>query len=111
MPPGRASLSGMWRSRTSSDAARGIRGRAPLLGAAALAALLPGAAGAAVFETQEHALARAFPAPARVVRATSYLSAEQVEAARKAAQAPVDSAVVTRYAAFAPDRTPEVMRI
>jgi hypothetical protein len=65
--------------------------------------LLAGSARAAVFETQEHALARAFPAPARVVRTTAYLSAEQVETARKAAQAPVDSAVVTRYAAFDPD--------
>lgn len=75
--------------------------RASLL--VALAALLPGAAGGAVFETQDQALARVFPPPARVVRTTSYLSSEQVEAARKAAQAPVDSAIVTRYAAFAPD--------
>lgn len=71
-----------------------------------LAALLPGAAGAAVFETQEQALARAFPPPARVVRSTSYLSEEQVEAARKSAQTPVDSAVVTRYAAFGADGAP-----
>ena len=77
------------------------RRRAPVL--LALAALLPGAAGAAVFETQEQALARAFPPPARVVRSTLFLSEEQLEAARKAAQAPVDSAVVTRYAAFGPD--------
>ncbi|MBK9090971.1 MAG: FMN-binding protein [Holophagales bacterium] len=69
----------------------------------ALAALLPGAAGAAVFETQEQALARAFPPPARVVRSTSFLSEEQHEAVRKTAQAPVDSAVVTRYAAFGTD--------
>ena len=68
-----------------------------------LAALLPGAAGAAVFETQEQAIARAFPPPARVVRSTAFLSEEQLEAARKAAQAPVDSAVVTRYAAFGTD--------
>ena len=95
----------MWRSRTSSDPAanRGARleRRAPLL--VALAALLPGAAGGAVFETQDQALARVFPPPARVVRTTSYLSPGQVEAARKAAQAPVDSAIVTRYAAFSPD--------
>ena len=69
----------------------------------ALAALLPGAAGAAVFETQEQALARVFPSPARVVRSTAYLTPAQVEAARKAAQAPVESAVVTRYAAFSPE--------
>ena len=37
------------------------------------------------------------------MRTTAYLSAEQVEAARKEAQAPVDSAVVTRYAAFTPE--------
>jgi hypothetical protein len=78
-----------------------FRRRAPAL--LALAALFPGAAGAAVFETQEQALARAFPPPVRVVRSTSFLSEEQLEAARKAAQAPVDSAVVTRYAAFGPD--------
>ncbi|MBI5445141.1 MAG: FMN-binding protein [Deltaproteobacteria bacterium] len=77
------------------------RQRAPAL--LALVALLPGAAAGTVFETQEQALSRAFPAPARVVRATSFLSPEQVESARKAAQAPVDSAVVTRYAAFGPD--------
>ena len=69
----------------------------------ALAALLPDAAGAAVFETQEQALARVFPPPARVVRSTAYLAPAQVEAARKAAQAPVESAVVTRYAAFSPE--------
>jgi hypothetical protein len=76
------------------------RRRAPVL--LALAALLPGAAGAAVFETQEQALSRVFPPPVRVVRSTSYLSEAQHEAARKTAQAPVDSAVVTRYAAFGP---------
>jgi hypothetical protein len=59
--------------------------------------------GAAVFETQDQALARAFPPPARVVRSTAFLSEEQLEAVRKAAQAPVDSAVVTRYAAFGAD--------
>ncbi len=69
----------------------------------ALAALLPGAAAAAAFETQEQALARAFPPPARVARSTSFLTDEQLEAARKTAQAPVDSAVVTRYAAFGAD--------
>ncbi len=94
-------------SPTSSDpgvraGARG-RWRAPAL--LALASLLPGAAGAVVFETQEQALARAFPPPARVVRATSYLSEAQLDGARKAAQAPVDSAVVTRYAAFGIDGT------
>jgi hypothetical protein len=68
-----------------------------------LVALLPAAAGAAVLETQEHALARVFPPPARVERSTGYLSPGQVEAARKSAQAPVDSSVVTRYAGFAPD--------
>jgi hypothetical protein len=68
-----------------------------------LAALLPGAAGAAVFETQEQALARVFPPPARVVRATAFLSPGQVETARRTAQAPVDSAVVTRYAGYGPD--------
>lgn len=72
----------------------------PAAAVLALAALLPGAAGAAVFETQEQALARVFPPPARVVRSTSYLTTAQVESARKAAQAPVESAVVTRYAGF-----------
>ena len=94
-------------SPTSSDSrlGPGVRSnrRAPAF--LALAALLPGAAGAAVFETQEQALARAFPPPARVVRATSYLSEAQLDAARKAAQAPVDSAVVTGYAAFGTDGT------
>lgn len=71
----------------------------------ALAALLPSAAGAAVFETQEQALARVFPPPARVVRATAYLAPAQVEAARKAAQTPIESAVVTRYAGFSPEGT------
>jgi len=80
-----------------------LRRRAQVL--LALAALLPGTAGAAVFETQEQALARAFPAPARVVRSTSFLSPEQQESARKVAQAPVESAVVTRYAAFGADGT------
>jgi Na+-translocating ferredoxin:NAD+ oxidoreductase RnfG subunit len=94
-------------SPTSSDhgvspCARRLR-RAPVL--LALAALLPGAAGAAVFETQEQAIARAFPPPARVVRSTVFLSEEQLAEARKAAQAPVDSAVVTRYAAFGTDGT------
>lgn len=98
----------MWRSRTSSgpepgSGARRLR-RAPAF--LELAALLSGAAEAAVFETQGQALARVFPPPARVERATSYLTPAQVEAARKAAQAPVDSAVVTRYAASGPDGVP-----
>jgi hypothetical protein len=94
-------------SRTSSDpgVSRGARRarRAPAF--LVLAALFPGAAGAAVFETQEQALARVFPPPARVSRSTAFLSPEQVESARKAAQAPVESAVVTRYAAFGADGT------
>jgi len=92
-------------SPTSSEAGTGPGARRPLraAGLLALAALLPGAAGAAVFETQEAALARAFPPPARVVRSTSFLTPRQVEAAGRAAQAPVESAVVTRYAAFGPD--------
>ena len=95
----------MSRSPTSSDPGTGPGARRLLraAGLLALAALLPGAAGAAVFETQEAALARVFPPPARVARSTSFLSAQQVEAARKEAQAPVESAVVTRYAAFGPD--------
>ena len=80
-----------------------LRRRAQVL--LALAVLLPGTAGAAVFETQEQALSRVFPAPARVVRSTSFLSPEQQESARKVAQAPVESAVVTRYAAFGADGT------
>jgi hypothetical protein len=83
-----------------SPAARRRRRAAALL---LLAALVPGAAGAAVFETQEQALARAFPPPARVSRRTEFLTPEQVEAARRAAQAPVESAVVTRYEAHGPD--------
>lgn len=75
--------------------------RAPAL--LALATLLPGAARAAVFETQENALARAFPPPARVVRSTTFLSPEQLESVRKAARAPVDSAIATRYEAFGTD--------
>jgi len=86
-----------------SPGARRLR-RAPAL--LALAALLPGAAGGAVFETQDQALARVFPPPARVVRATSFLSPEQLGAIRRSAQAPVESAVVTRYAAFGPDGAP-----
>ncbi len=95
----------MSHSRTSSDpgVSSGVRRfrRAPAL--VLLAALLTSVAGAAVFETQEQALARAFPPPARVVRSTSFLTEAQHETARKTAQAPVDSAVVTRYAAFGPD--------
>lgn len=92
-------------SPTSSDpgvspAARRRRRAAVLV---LLAALVPVSAGAAVFETQEQALARTFPPPARVARSTEFLSPAQVEAARKAAQAPVESAVVTRYAAHGPD--------
>lgn len=83
-----------------SPAARRSRRAAALL---LLAALVPGAAGAAVFETQEHALGRAFPAPARVTRRTEFLSPAQVEAVRKAAQAAVESSVVTRYEARGPD--------
>lgn len=92
-------------SRISSDPGTpsGVRRRRRGPALLVLAALFPGAAGAAVFETQEQALARAFPPPARVVRSTSYLSEEQVEAVRKTAQAPVDSAVVTRFAAFGAD--------
>src|SRR5574340_1147936 len=97
----------MSRSRISSETGTGPAARRPAraAGLLALAALLPGAAGAAVFETQEQALARAFPPPARVVRSTAYLTTAQVEAARKAAQAPVESAVVTRYAAFSIEGT------
>jgi hypothetical protein len=95
----------MSRSHTSSDpgVSPGARlwRRAPAI--LALAALLPGAAGAAVFETQEQALARVFPRPARIVRTTSFLSPDQLESARKAAQAPIESAVVTRYAGFGPE--------
>lgn len=90
-------------SPTSSDPgvnAAPFRRAAALL---ALAALLPGAAGAAVFETQEKALSRAFPPPARVLRSTAYLTPAQLEAARNAARAPLESAVVTRYPAFGPD--------
>ena len=58
---------------------------------------------AAVYETREKALARAFPPPARVVPETSFLSPDQLEKARKAAEAPLDSSVVTRYGAFGPD--------
>ncbi len=83
-----------------SPAARRSRRAAALF---ALSALLPGAAGGAVFETQEHALARVFPAPARVERRTDFLSPAEVEAAQKAARAPIESAVVTRYAALGPD--------
>jgi hypothetical protein len=92
-------------SRTSSDSGvrPGARRRRRAPAFLAFALLLPGAAGAVVFETQEQALTRAFPPPARVVRATSYLSEAQLVGARKAAQAPVDSAVVTRYAAFGAD--------
>jgi len=86
-----------------SPGARRLR-RAPAL--LALAALFPGAAGGAVFETQDQALARVFPPPARVVRTTSFLSPEQLGSARRSAQAPVESAVVTRYAAFGPDGAP-----
>jgi hypothetical protein len=94
-------------SRTSSSPvvrSRDCRRRRPEV-LLALAALLSGAAGAPRFETHEEALARVFPPPRRVVRSTSFLSEEQLEAARKAAKAPVDSAVVTRYAAFGPDGT------
>jgi hypothetical protein len=90
-------------SPTSSDAGSSAARRRRAAVLLALAALLPGAAGGAVFETQEKALARAFPPPARVVRSTAYLEPEQVESARRAAQAPVESAVVPRYAAFGPD--------
>jgi hypothetical protein len=55
-----------------------------------------------VFETQEAALSRAFPPPARVVRATAYLDEAQKGLASKSAQAPVESAVVTRYGGFGP---------
>ncbi|KAA0249909.1 FMN-binding protein [Acidobacteria bacterium ACD] len=80
----------------------------PVLRTALLLAALPallGLAGegrAAVYETREKALARAFPPPARVERTTSYLTPEQKAAAEKAAEAPVESAVVTRYPALAP---------
>ncbi len=86
----------------SSRAGRGAQQARALL---ALVSLLPGAAGAAVFETQEQALSRAFPPPARVVRSTSFLSEQQLAEARKTAQAPVDSAIVTRYPAFGADGT------
>ncbi|MBI5441132.1 MAG: hypothetical protein HY900_07970, partial [Deltaproteobacteria bacterium] len=94
-------------SRISSDPALSLGARLRRWGPTllALAVLLPGAAGAAVLETQEQALARVFPPPARVAPRTSFLSEAQLEAARKSAQAPVDSAVVTRYAAFAADGT------
>ena len=71
----------------------------------ALALALLGLAGegpAAVYESQQKALARAFPPPARVERLTSYLTPEQKERAAKAAESPVESGVVTRYAGFAP---------
>lgn len=98
----------MSRSRTSSDpgVSPGARRRRRAPAFLALAALFPGVAGGAVFETQDQALARAFPPPAKVVRATSFLSPEQLEAARRTAQAPVESAVVTRYAAFGPEGAP-----
>lgn len=82
------------------------RARLPLLRAALLAAALPallGVAGegrAAVYETREKALVRVFPPPARVERTTSFLTPEQKGAAEKAAEAPVESSVVTRYAGF-----------
>lgn len=75
--------------------------RRSLAGALAVLGTAPAALGA-VYETQEKALARAFPPPARVVRTTSYLSEGQVARAQQAARAPVSSAVVTRYAAFGP---------
>lgn len=56
-----------------------------------------------MYETQQQGLARAFPPPARVVRSSEFLTPAQKQAAQKAADAPVESAVVTRYAAFGPD--------
>lgn len=57
---------------------------------------------AKVFETQEAALRRVFPPPAQVVRTTAFLTDEQKARAAKLAEAPVESAVVTRYGGFSP---------
>lgn len=78
-----------------------LRHRLSLLKTAVLLGLLsaPGAP-AKVFETQAAALARVFPPPAQVTRATAFLTAEQKARAAKLAEAPVESAVVTRYGGF-----------
>lgn len=75
------------------------RARVRVLAAGALALLLwPGAARARLLLSQKEALALAFPAGAPQ-RKTAYLGAEQLEAARKAARAKVESAVWTYYVA------------
>jgi hypothetical protein len=81
-----------------------LRHRLPLLISRGLLAgallLFAGGAPAALYETQDKALARVFPPPARVVRTTAFLTQAQKDAVQKSADAPFESAVVTRYAAF-----------
>ncbi len=58
---------------------------------------------AKVFESQNAALRRAFPPPAQVQRMDEFLTDEQKSRAAKLGEAPVEGAIVTRYAAFLPD--------
>lgn len=73
--------------------------RVPVAALVVSAAMAHGAAAQVV--TQEEALARAFPAPARVERRTAYLDEAQLVAARRDAGAGVDvtQSVVTHYVA------------
>ena len=69
-----------------------------------LFALLSASAEARVLMTQEQALASAFPAGARVVRQKFFLSAPQLDAARKESGVDFRDELVVRYAGFSGDR-------
>lgn len=72
-----------------------------------LAALLVFAAHAVdarVFMTQQQALASAFPAGTKVVRQTFFLTAQQLDAARKSSGVQFNDQLIVRYAGMAGDK-------
>src|SRR6266851_2894030 len=72
--------------------------------AIALLALISMSAEARVLMTQDQALASAFPAGARVVRQKFFLSAQQLDAARKESGVDFRDELIVRYAGYSGDR-------
>lgn len=89
----------MWCWATSSS-------RGPLLVALA-ALLLPGAAAAQTFLTQEEALRLAFPEPSVIERRTAFFGDEDLDRVRKlvGSNVPVSQRIVTYYVGVEGDRT------
>jgi hypothetical protein len=81
-----------------------MRSRRALAAALLALATAAGEARARVYLSQQEAIDRAFPKPARVERRTLYLTADQAARAAAAAGVPVESRVVAYYVGLEGDR-------